>query len=228
MSASAGPRGVPSEAEVKEISDLLGKEIETRRKELGLPSARRPGHISTIAADLGTLEVDYDIYNTRFSSRRRVFGPLIIRAKKLLREFLNPILVRQVAYNGANSRVATYLAAQVDVLNQGSADLRCLIDDNAERAKKIEQEAIESQRELREQLDAIREEQTRLAEDRRAVQNLLAQLQLQVDELMSLNHGHTATLETTTNRLAATERDLRRLVYTLRVMRWLRKKEAAC
>jgi hypothetical protein len=225
MSASAGPRGVPSEADVKEISDLLGKGIEARRKELGLTTDRTLDHRS-IVADLGTLAADYDIYNTAFSSRRRLFGSVVIYVKKLLREFLNPILVRQVAYNGANSRVAAYLAAKVEALEQNASEFRRLVDDTAERVTRVERE-VESQRELGQRFDGTGEGTARLAEERLALQNVLSRLQLQIDDLRSLNQRHAVALETMANRLSGTERELRRIIYTLRVMRWLRKKGAA-
>jgi hypothetical protein len=96
--------------------DVFGLEFESilgqLRSEIGRnqttpsPSLPESDGNHALAADLLTLRSDYDIYNTQFTSHRRFLGRFIILGKKLFREFLNPILARQVRYNGANARVA--------------------------------------------------------------------------------------------------------------------------
>lgn len=84
-----------------------------------------------VSADLASLHRNYDIYYTRFSSHRRVLGPCVVFAKKMFRKLLTPILMRQVTYNAANTRVVTHLVeelaqlrAQVVALGQQQVQLR--------------------------------------------------------------------------------------------------------
>ena len=66
-----------------------------------------------VSADLVSLHRNYNIYYTRFSSHRRVLGPCVVFAKKMFRKLLTPILMRQVAYNAANTRVVTHLVEEL-------------------------------------------------------------------------------------------------------------------
>ncbi len=66
-----------------------------------------------VAADQSLLQAGYDIYHVPITSDRRLSAPLIIMVKKMLRRLLSSILMKQVAYNAANSRIVTHLVDQV-------------------------------------------------------------------------------------------------------------------
>jgi hypothetical protein len=73
---------------------------------------------STVANALTSLQHSSNIYHIQFTSHRKVFGPLIVLAKKVVRQLLTPILERQWAYNAANARLATHLCKQVTTLQK--------------------------------------------------------------------------------------------------------------
>jgi len=157
--------------DVENILWQLRKEIGTKRNEVS-PPASFSGSDQAVSADLATLRAEYDIYNTQFTSHRPLLGRFIILGKKIVREFLNPILVRQVAYNGANARVAAYLKGQVEALAdrahvfyEAHQQVQTLI----ERCSKLEQEGLrrfqDVQHEietLKRQLEGIKQEQVQL------------------------------------------------------------------
>jgi SAM-dependent methyltransferase len=117
-----------ADPEVEAIVKQLRQEINNRRKELS-PAPVAPGS-DPMSADFATLEANCDVYDVWFNahrpSNRHLLGRLIIRIKEVIRYFLNPSLVRQVRYNEANVRIATYLNRRLASLTdsaQGKGEL---------------------------------------------------------------------------------------------------------
>jgi 2-polyprenyl-3-methyl-5-hydroxy-6-metoxy-1,4-benzoquinol methylase len=78
---------------------------------------------STVANALISLQQNFNIYHIQYTSHRKVFGPLVVLAKKMLRQLLTPTLKRQLAYNAANTRLATHLYEQVTTLQKMTEEL---------------------------------------------------------------------------------------------------------
>ena len=78
---------------------------------------------STLANALTSLQHSSDIYHIQFVSHRRVFGPLVVLAKKVARQLLTPILERQLAHNAANTQLTTHLYKQVTTLQERIEEL---------------------------------------------------------------------------------------------------------
>ncbi len=89
----------------------------TRGQECSPSEAPSPAANGRVAADLASLQSGYNVSQIHFTSHRTVLGPVVISLKKVLRRLLTPILERQLAYNGANARLASYLCEQVELLN---------------------------------------------------------------------------------------------------------------
>jgi 2-polyprenyl-3-methyl-5-hydroxy-6-metoxy-1,4-benzoquinol methylase len=108
-----------------EVEDLVGQ----NRKSLQRPPESFPAaptetpSDSTIANALTSLQHSSDIYHIQFTSHRKVFGPLVVLAKKVARQLLTPILERQLAYNAANTRLITHLSKQVTTLQKRTDEL---------------------------------------------------------------------------------------------------------
>jgi len=77
-----------------------------------------------IAAEIASLHQGYDIVRAPFYSNRRRIGRAIIFAKNIARELLIQILARQVNYNGANTRVVTYLRREIESLRSQLEEVR--------------------------------------------------------------------------------------------------------
>jgi hypothetical protein len=103
----------------------------TRRK----PSldSRLPSFVleHAVSGDLGHLHATHDLRELPIVSRRRFLGPLVVRAKRALRDGLYPLPEAQSVWNGANARVVTFLLRQlaaqartVESLEQQVAELR--------------------------------------------------------------------------------------------------------
>jgi hypothetical protein len=66
-----------------------------------------------ISGDLGHLHAAHDLRSLPIISDRRLAGPLIVRAKRALRQGLHPLPEAQSVWNGANARVVTFLLRQL-------------------------------------------------------------------------------------------------------------------
>lgn len=67
----------------------------------------------SLAADLKSLHDCYDIYDANLKSHRPVLGSMVVFAKTIVRRILTPILMRQVAYNAANTRLVTHIGEEL-------------------------------------------------------------------------------------------------------------------
>jgi ribosomal protein L11 methylase PrmA len=97
--------------------------ITTRGQDCSPSEAPSPPVNGRVAADLASLQSGSDISQIHFTSHRTVFGPFVIWLKKMLRRLLTPILERQLAYNVANARLASYLCEQVEVSKHQQMDV---------------------------------------------------------------------------------------------------------
>jgi hypothetical protein len=66
-----------------------------------------------VSGDLGHLHAAHDLRELPIASRRRFVGPLVVRAKRALRDGLYPLPEAQSVWNGANARVVTFLLRQL-------------------------------------------------------------------------------------------------------------------
>jgi hypothetical protein len=66
-----------------------------------------------VSGDLGHLHATHDLRELPIISRRRLVGPLVVRAKRALRAGLHPLPEAQSVWNGANARVVTFLLRQL-------------------------------------------------------------------------------------------------------------------
>jgi O-antigen chain-terminating methyltransferase len=106
------------------------------------------------AADLAYLHSGYDITDVSLVSHRRIFGPLVLAAKKVFRKLLAPVLARQVAYNAASTRVTTQLKDWIEAQEQAQGQINDALRERDDA--------------LRERDDALRENIVALAARLRA------------------------------------------------------------
>lgn len=67
-----------------------------------------------VAGDLGHLHAAHDLRAVPVpASQRRLLGPLVFRARRVLRRGLHPLPEAQSVWNGANARVVTFLLRQL-------------------------------------------------------------------------------------------------------------------
>jgi SAM-dependent methyltransferase len=102
------------EIDVKEVMEQLTGNIRMASQQLSYLDATGSLSDGPIAADLLSLQSNYDIYHIHFTSHRKGIGRFVVLAKQILRKLLTPILERQLMYNAANARVASYLYARLE------------------------------------------------------------------------------------------------------------------
>ena len=93
--------------------------------------ASPPASSEAITADIAALHYGYDIVRSPFYSHRKRISWAIVAAKNFVRELMKQVLVRQVMYNGANTRVVTHLQREVESLRRQLEQVQAL----AEREK---------------------------------------------------------------------------------------------
>ncbi len=114
-----------SEIDVERIRQRIRDNLRRRREESSVPDAGLPPLNARVAADVAALHDTAD--DAPLTSHRRLLGPLVVLAKKLLRALLAPTLRRQAEYNRANARVVSALWQWTDwVAREQMALLRAL------------------------------------------------------------------------------------------------------
>jgi 2-polyprenyl-3-methyl-5-hydroxy-6-metoxy-1,4-benzoquinol methylase len=83
---------------------------------------------AAIAADIASLHYGYDIVRAPFYSHRGRLSRAIIALKNFSRELMMQILVRQVMYNGANTRVVTHLQREIESLRSQLEEARAVAE----------------------------------------------------------------------------------------------------
>jgi ubiquinone/menaquinone biosynthesis C-methylase UbiE/cell division protein FtsB len=137
--------------DVEKIMQQIRKDISARRPEFSPAKSDVLPPDGQVANDIASLHSGYDIYHIRFASHRKALGWLVILLKKMLRRLLTPILERQLAYNAANTRVASHLWQQVERMSQQHAMVRAELE-----ALRQQQMALQTElTALRQQAEAL-------------------------------------------------------------------------
>jgi hypothetical protein len=66
-----------------------------------------------VAGDVGHLHRTYNLSALPIESERRMGGKLTVRAKRMLRRMLYPVVETQTGWNGANARVVSFTLRQL-------------------------------------------------------------------------------------------------------------------
>ncbi len=66
-----------------------------------------------MAGDVGHLHRVHDLDALPIESHRRLSGTLMVRAKRMLRRMLFPVLKTQSSWNAANARVVSFMLRQL-------------------------------------------------------------------------------------------------------------------
>src|SRR5262245_46588047 len=185
--------------DVEQIMAQIREDI-VRKRRTGespiLTPKSAPASDGTRGADLAALQTYADVYSIDLVSHRMTLGPFIAFVKKVLRQLLNPILTRQVAYNATNTKVVTNLGAQVDGLRREQEQLR-------EEVLTAQRQTLLLRKDLVAQGQALRG-QGQLREDVLAAKGQLADVRAQVQTLQAMRE-----------QVSRAERKLRRILYTL-------------
>ena len=110
--------------DVEQIMQQVRENIRSRKPGPASSSLTHPSSEAQLAADLTALHSGHDVYRAHFPSHRRVLGRFIIFAKKTLLQLLTPILVKQAAYNAANTRVMAHLMGRLAALDEQQRQMR--------------------------------------------------------------------------------------------------------
>lgn len=158
------------EVNVEQVMEQIREDIRRRRQGSSPADGGSPASHNPVAADLASLHNTYDLSRVYFTSHRRVLGRFVIFAKQGLRKLLSPILQRQLAYNAANTRVASYLWEQVEgIRQQQAAALPALREITLGQIDSLEQQQVTAlqalQVEVAEQVEGIRRQQAAVQEE---------------------------------------------------------------
>src|SRR6185295_5191882 len=144
-----------------------------------------PSSTDGIARDLATLDSSSDAFSIRFTSHRKIFTPLAMLVKHLLRRLLTPILMQQGVYNQANARVGRHLLAHIDVLNQEQSENRQMMDRNLQTLQ-------DGQEHLREELRLLHTQAMQtLGLQTQANQSMREHFEAQLESLRQTQALHT-------------------------------------
>jgi 2-polyprenyl-3-methyl-5-hydroxy-6-metoxy-1,4-benzoquinol methylase len=229
--------GEGPDADVGQIMDQIRENIRRRRAagERPLPENRSsPFDDGHAAADFARLHSDYDIRNASFVSNRRVVGPVVVAARKMLRRLLSPLLDRQVAYNAASTRVITHIKEWVGTLDREQAQAIQVVNGQMETFERtqtqLRYEVLDGQAKLRgealalasklrqellvtdSRLSEVLAAQSQLRQELLAIQSRLAEdLAAQSQALQIVKQSNAAARE----RVSGAERKLRRIIHAL-------------
>ncbi len=161
------------EIDVEQIMEQIRGNIWKRRSEGSPPNASAPRSESQMPADIFFLQSGYDIYHISFTSHRKVLGRFVVFAKNLLRQLLTPIIERQVAFNAADARAASYLWEQVEGVRQEQVaalqTLRAEIAEQMEATSQHQATVLQTLRaEIAEQVEATSQHQATVLQTLRA------------------------------------------------------------
>jgi SAM-dependent methyltransferase len=168
------------EINVEDIMEQLRGKIQNQRELLPI-STTNPYTNSPVTADLTALQSNHDIYHIHLTSHRKLLGPFIVLAKKVVRQLLTPSLERQSGYNAVNNRLALHFWQQTAALQKISSELaeqvRGVRQELTEQIEGRHQHLAKQVREIHEELtDRIEGRHQQLAEQMRGVQQELTEL----------------------------------------------------
>jgi SAM-dependent methyltransferase len=166
------------EINVKEVMEQITGKIRMAPQQLSRSDANESLSHGPIATDLLSLQSNYDIYHMHFTSHRQGLGRFVVLAKQILRKLLTPILERQLVYNAANARVASYLYARLE-----EARLRHATAEQVEGIRQQQAVALEA---LRQMMEGIGQQQS---EAFQAVRDAIA------EQVGGLSQQQTAALQ---------------------------------
>jgi SAM-dependent methyltransferase len=185
-----------TDVDVQRIVGQIREKLGRRRSENGVPTAAPVEIDSQLATDLSGLFSLSDPSQVQLSSHRKVFGRFVLWLKRVLRQLLTPILVRQTGYNATNARVVSRLHEHLVSLAMQQAQLR-------DELLAAQQDAVQNLREQIVAVQAANENAVDVAEFKRAQAELDSQQTLQTlqTELQTLRVGlHTLGAELQTLR----------------------------
>ncbi len=144
---------------VRQIRENIRKQEKTDLLAAVQHSSNQYSSNDLVVADLAALQNSQDICRIHFTSHRKFLGPLIILAKKFVRQLLTPSLERQSEYNALNNQLALHLWQQAEALQQVTGEL-------SDRIERVHQDQISTlqalhgaRQELAEQVGGVHQEQ---------------------------------------------------------------------
>ncbi len=113
--------------------------------------------------DLTLLRHGTDIYNIPLLVPRR-FGFVLLTLRKVWRKILKPILMRQVAYNSANTRVIEGLNGRLSGVYREAEDLKRQLDTQISETTERYEETIDRLQQQIDRLQALQHQQAQTLE----------------------------------------------------------------
>jgi SAM-dependent methyltransferase len=167
------------EINVEDLMEQIREKMQNQRGPLAV-STTNPSTNSPVTADITSLQSNHDIYHIHLTSHRKLLGPFIVLAKKVVRQLLTPSLERQSGYNAVNNRLALHFWQQTAALQKISSELaeqvRGVRQELTEQIEGRHQHLSKQVREIHEQLtDRTEGRLQQLAEQMRGVQQELSE-----------------------------------------------------
>jgi SAM-dependent methyltransferase len=223
------------EINVEDLMEQIREKMQNQRGPLAV-STTNPSTNSPVTADITSLQSNHDIYHIHLTSHRKLLGPFIVLAKKVVRQLLTPSLERQSGYNAVNNRLALHFWQQTAALQKISSELaeqvRGVRQELTEQIEGRHQHLSKQVREIHEQLtDRTEGRLQQLAEQMRGVQQELSEqiggvhqeggaalqaLRAEVGEQVAgVQREQAAALQEMRERSSRAERRVRRLLHSL-------------
>jgi SAM-dependent methyltransferase len=187
------------EIDVDQLMERLRSNSDKYRSEKAPPPASAPLLENQRPAEFDFLENSYDIYHLDFTSHRKGIGRAVVFIKKILRQFLTPILERQLALNAANARVASYVWEQLAVLREQQVAMQA-----QQVAMQAQQVAMQAQ-----QVAMQEQQQVAIQAQQAAMQEQQAVMQQQQAATLQALHGEIIALGETLHGLQHDSTQLR-------------------
>jgi len=202
---------------VQRIVDQIRAKLQSGRTEDGA-SGPGAGEIdSQLAGDLSGLFNLSDAAQARYTSHRKIFGALVLAAKRIVRRLLVPVLARQTDYNATNARVVSRLQEHVTSLALQQARLHDEARANRElraQMSSVQATAASGLSALGADLRALGADLKALAADVQALRAETAPAH-ELADVRRLTERQDEGLRTIRERMAGAEGRLRRLVAAL-------------
>ena len=205
-----------NELNFEEIMERIRESIKRKRQEFSnSPSQNDKPYAKESDIDLDDLRSNYDIYNIKFTSHRRILGWFIVSVKKILRKLLTPILTQQTNYNAVNIRIINSLRESLTAITEENLKRLEILKENIiqkleEQSKKIE--TLETQ--TKEQSKKIETLETQTKEQSKKIETLETQtLQIFEEQYKRFEILESQGLQTLREQISRAECKLRRLLY---------------
>jgi 2-polyprenyl-3-methyl-5-hydroxy-6-metoxy-1,4-benzoquinol methylase len=182
---------------VADIMEQIRENIRKQEETSGLATIQQSSN-GLVAADLAALQNHQDICRIHFTSHRKFLGPLIILAKKFVRQLLTPSLERQSEYNAVNNQLTRHLCQEAEALQKRAREFsEQLHGARQQLAREFSEQLHGARQELAEQIGGVHQEQVAglQALRRELVEGLGGVHQRQVAGLQELRREVAAQLE---------------------------------